>query len=167
MIDSPSVKTTESGGPCGYDAGKKIKGRKRHIVEGAEGFPIPIHVHTADIQDRDGASEVILDMLEGAPTVTKLFADGGHQGPKLRGVLKDLAIADLIEVVGKPKGIRAFTVLCRRWVVERSFAWMGRCCRLAKDFERTIEISLAWVKLAVCRFMIRRIARSKPIAGKG
>ena len=81
-------------------------------------------------------------MLEGAPTVTKLFADGGFQGPNLRGALKDLAVADLIEVVGKPKGIRALTVLYPRWVVERSFAWMYRYRRLAKDFERTIEAPL-------------------------
>ena len=94
VIDSPSVKTMESGGARGYDAGKKIRGRKRHIAEGVEGFPIAIHVHTADIHDRDGAPEVILDMLEGALTVAKLFADDGYQRPKLRGVLKDRAVSD-------------------------------------------------------------------------
>ena len=98
-------------GPAVTDAGKKIKCRKRHIGVDAEGFPITIHVHTADIQDWDGAPEVILDTLEGAPTVTKLFTDGGYQGPKLRRVLKRLAVANLIDVVEKPKGIRAFTVL--------------------------------------------------------
>ena len=125
VTDSQSIKTAESGGPCGYDADKKIKGRKRHIAEGTEGFPITIHVHTADIQDRDGAPEVILDMLEGTPTVTKRVADDGYHVPKLRGVLKDRAVANLIEVVGKPKGIKVFTVLYQRWVVERSFAWLG------------------------------------------
>ena len=102
VIDSQSVKTMESGGPRGHDAGKKIKGRKRQIAGDAEGFPIAVHVHTVDFQDRDGATEVILDMLEGAPTVAKLFADGRYQGPKLRGVLKDRAVADMIKIAGKP-----------------------------------------------------------------
>ena len=99
-------------------------------------------------------------MLEVAPTVEKLFADGGYQGPKLRGMLEERAVADLIEIVEKPKGVEEFTVLYRRWVVERRFAWLGRCRRLAKDFERTIRSAVAWVKLAACCFMMRRLARS-------
>ena len=160
VIDSQSVKTTESGGPSGYDAGKRIKGRKRHMKVDVEGLPIVVHVHPADVQDRDGAPAVIVDMLEVAPTVEKLFADGGYQGPKLRGMLEERAVADLIEIVEKPKGVKEFTVLYRRWVVERSFAWLGRCRRLAKDFERTIRSAVAWVKLAACCFMMRRLARS-------
>ena len=70
-----------------------------------------------------------------------------------------MGIADLVEIVGKPKESKGFTVLYRRWVVERTFAWMSRCRRLAKDFERTLESALAWVRLAACRFLVRRIAR--------
>ncbi len=158
-IDSQSVKTTEMGGPSGYDAGKRIKGRKRHATVDVEGFPIVIAVHEASVQDRDGAPEVILGMLEKAPQVTKLWADGGYAGPKLEEALKDRGLGSIIEIVQKPKETRGFTVLCRRWVVERTFAWMSRCRRLAKDFERTLASSLAWAQLAACRFLMRRVAR--------
>ena len=158
-IDSQSVKTTECGGPAGYDAGKKVKGRKRHLAVDVEGTPIVIRVHEACVQDRDGAPAVILGVREKAPTVTRLWADGGYQGPKLAAKLEELGLADLLEIVEKPKDSNGFTVLYRRWVVERTFAWMSRCRRLAKDFERTLESSLAWVHLAACRFLIRRLAR--------
>lgn len=158
-IDSQSVKTTESGGPAGYDAGKKIKGRKRHIAVDVEGVPLAILIQTADVQDRDGAPDVILAMLKKAPTVTRLWADGGYQGPKLAGKLLELGMDGLLKIVEKPKDVRGFTVLYRRWVVERTFAWMSRCRRLAKDFERTLSSSLAWAILAACRFLMRRVAR--------
>ena len=158
-IDSQSVKTTESGGPAGYDAGKTIKGRKRHIAVDVEGTPLAIRIQTADVQDRDGAPAVILAVLEKAPTVTKLWADGGYQGPKLAGKLSEQGLDGLLKIVEKPKDVRGFTVLYRRWVVERTFAWMSRCRRLAKDFERTLSSSLAWAVLAACRFLMRRVAR--------
>ena len=104
----------------GFDAGKRIKGRKRHITVNAEGFPIVVHVHPANVQDRDGTPAVIVDMLEVAPTVEKLFAGGGYEGPKLRGKLEELAVSDFIEIVENPKGVKGFTVLYRRWVVERT-----------------------------------------------
>ena len=158
-IDSQSVKTTEMGGPVGYDAGKRIKGRKRHITVDTEGFPIVIVIQEASVQDRDGALEVILGMHEKAPRVTKLWADGGYAGPKLKEALKERGLDSIIEIVEKPKERKGFTLLQRCWVVERSFAWMSRCRRLAKDFERTQESSSAWVQLAACRFLIRRVAK--------
>ena len=159
-IDTQSVRTTESGGPSGYDAGKKVKGRKRHLVVDVAGFPIKLAVHEASVQDRDGAPAVILGVLEKAPHVKKIWADGGCRGEKLASTLKDLGIGPVLEIVNKPKEIKGFKVLHRRWVVERTFAWMSRCRRLAKDCERSLESSLAWAQLAACRFMMRRIARA-------
>ncbi len=158
-IDSQSVKTTEMAGPSGYDAGKKIKGRKRHIAVDVEGTPIAVRVHAADVQDRDGAPDVILEMLEKAPEVTRLWADSGYKGKKLRATLAEMGVPEALEIVERPKGTKGFTVLYRRWVVERTFAWMSRCRRLAKDFERTLASSVAWAQLAACRFLARRLAR--------
>ncbi len=159
IIDSQSVKTTESGGPSGQDAGKKIKGRKRHIAVDMEGSPIVVHVHPADVQDRDGAPEVIADLPSKARGVSKVFADGGYRGDRLRDRLKDLTLPDLLEIVRKPKETKGFIVISRRRVVARTFARMGRCRRLAGDFERSLESSLARVQRAACRFLMRRVAR--------
>ncbi len=126
-----------------------------------EGFPIALRVHEADVQDRDGAPAVILAMLEKAPQVTKLWADGGYAGPKLEAALAEHGLGSIVEIVQRPRETRGFTVLYRRWVVERTFAWMSRCRRLAKDFERTLESSLAWAQLAACRFLMRRVARGQ------
>ena len=102
-----SVKTTESGGRSGYDAGKKVKRRKHYLVVDVEGLPIKIAAHEAPVQGRDGVPAVILGMLETMPHVTKLRADGGYQGPKLASALKDLGIGPVLEIVNNPKDIKA------------------------------------------------------------
>ena len=122
IIHSPSARTTEAGDPCGYDGGKKIKGRKRHIAVDVEGSLLVIDVHPADVQDRDGAAEAIVEMLRTAPTVEKLFADGGYSGPKLAGELQEPGFSEMLEFVFNPKDTKGFSVLYRLWVVERTFA---------------------------------------------
>ncbi len=146
-------------GPSGQDAGRKIEGRKRHIAVDAEGRPIVVPVHPADVQDRNGAPDVIVDLPSRARGVSKVFADGGCRGDRLRDRLKELTLPDILEIVGKPKETGGFTVIPRRRVVARTFARRGRCRRLARDFERGPESSLAWARRAACRFLMRRVAR--------
>jgi len=159
IIDSQSVKTSESGGPRGYDAGKKIKGRKRHIVTDTEGHVLTGIVHKANIQDRDGAPGVIADACGSFPTIALLFADGGYAGGKLETALADRN-GPTIEIVRRPDEAQGFVVIARRWVIERTLAWLNRCRRLAKDWEVTIASSEAWLLIASIRHLSRRIARA-------
>ena len=158
VIDSQSVKTTESGGIAGYDAGKKIKGRKRHIVVDTLGLMVGLVVHSADIQDRDGAVAALKTVLRRWPWLRHIFADGGYAGPKLRAALRKIAKFTL-QIVKRTDKAKGFEVLPRRWVVERTFAWLGRCRRLAKDWEKSIASAEAWMLIAHIRILTRRLAR--------
>ena len=158
VIDSQSVKTTESGGFTGFDAGKRIKGRKRHIVTDTEGHLVGLQVHTADIQDRDGAPGLLASMRSLYPWLRHIFADGGYAGAKLRDAMAELGQWSF-EIIKRSDTAKGFELLPRRWVVERTFAWLGRCRRLAKDFEATIESAVAWILIAHIRRLTRRLAR--------
>ena len=133
IIDSQSVKTAESGGPRGFDAGKKIKGRKRHIVTDTQGNLLSAIVHPANVQDRDGAPAVVTLACASYPTITHLFADGGYAGEKLENALRKID-GPTIEIVKRPDDAKGFVIVARRWVVERTLAWLNRCRRLAKDW---------------------------------
>ena len=158
IIDSQSVKTTESGGPRGFDAGKKVKGRKRHIITDTNGFMVGIVVHSAAIQDRDGAVPTLQSIRRFYPFLRHIFADGGYAGPKLKQALKGKG-SWTIEVIRRCDDTKGFKLLPRPWVVERTFAWLGRCRRLAKDWETSIESSTAWALIAHIRTLTRRLAR--------
>jgi transposase len=159
VIDSQSIKTTESGGPRGYDAGKKTKGRKRHILTDTEGNLVHAVIHTADIQDRDGAPLLLAGVVSRFPWLRHLFADGGYAGDKLRGALRNIG-KWTIQIVKRSDQAKAFEVIPRRWVVERTLAWLNRNRRLAKDFEQTIASATAWLFIASVQLLTRRIARS-------
>ncbi|SPJ26453.1 IS5 family transposase [Palleronia abyssalis] len=159
IIDSQSVKTTESGGVCGYDAGKRIKGRKRHIVTDTVGLLVGLEVHSAAIQDRDGAPNVLKTVAKRYSMLRHIFADGGYAGPKLRDALKQIA-RWTVQIVKRSDTAEGFEVLPRRWVVERTLAWLGRCRRLSKDWEKSVASAEAWVLNAHIRRVTRYLARA-------
>lgn len=161
IIDSQSAPTTESGGPCGFDAGKRVHGRKRHIVTDTNGLLLAVLVHPADIQDVHGAVPLLERLRIKFPRLGFVLADRIYRGEKL---VKALAPCGrwTIEIVERPPGVKGFQLLPRRWVVERTFAWLGRCRRLAKDFERSIDSATAWVLVAHLRLLLRRLAKPRP-----
>jgi putative transposase len=165
VIDSQSVKSVEKGGaridPNGYDAGKKINGKKRHILVDTQGLLMQAIVHAADIQDRDGGVLLLASMFGLYPFLAKLFADGGYQGPQFRQALAKQLPQLSVEIVKRSDSAKGFKVLPRRWVVERTLAWLNRCRRLAKDFENLNRNAVAFIRLASIRLMLRKLSNSK------
>ena len=159
VIDSQSVTTTENDGISGDDAGNRIKGRKRHIMTDTCGHLMVLCVDAANIQDRDAAVGVFQRLRRDAPKPRHVFADCGYRGPKPRSAL--IAIGRwTIRIVKRCDTAEGFEVLPRRWVVEPTCAWLGRCRRLAKDWEKTIESADARVLIAHIRRITRRLARA-------
>lgn len=153
VLDSQSVKTTESGGPSGYDAGKKVKGRKRQAMVDTDGRALILDPQPANVQDRDGAVPVLRLSRRSFPFITKTFADAGYAGDK-----PATATIITIEIVKKPKDQVGFAVHPRRWVVERFFGWISRNRRLWKDPEATIASARAFLYAAAVLILVRRLA---------
>jgi putative transposase len=158
IVDSQSVRTTEAGGATGYDAGKKINGRKRHVLVDTLGLLLVLVVHTATVQDRDGLALVCRRLRRRFPWLRLICADGGYRGDTAAGAAAQDGLR--LEIVARDPATRGFAVLPRRWVVERTFAWLGRNRRLARDFEATVAAAVTMVYLASLQLLVRRLAKA-------
>jgi putative transposase len=157
IVDSQSVETTHRGGVRGYDAGKHVKGRKRHVVVDTLGLVLAVVVHAASVQDRDGARLVLAKLAGRFPRLRLIWADGSYAG-KLIDWVQD-TYHWLLTIIARPEGMRGFQALPRRWVVERTFAWLDRYRRLSKDYEYLTETAEAMIYVAMIHRMVCRLAR--------
>ena len=142
----------------GYDAGKKVKGRKLHALVDTEGLPLRVVVHSAGIQDRDGAARVFDKIRQRFNWLELVWADGGYNARQVNeAVAREPSLR--IEIIKRSDDMKGFVVLPRRWVVERTFSWFGRNRRLAKDYENLAATLTTFVTLAAIQLGIRRLAR--------
>ncbi len=157
IVDSQSVKTTHRGGVSGDDAGKKVKGRKRHLVVDTLGLVLAVVVHSAALQDRDGAKLVLNQLGPHFPRLQLLWADGGYAGQLLAWARETWHW--VLEIVKRPTDATGFVVLPKRWIVERTFAWLDRYRRLSKDYEYLPATAEAMTHVAMIHLMVCRLAR--------
>lgn len=157
VIDSQSVKTTEVGGPKGYDAGKQVNGRKRHLIVDTLGLLLAVIVHSADQQDQSGACLVLYALWEKMKRIRVIFADSAYGRKGLPEFVR-ATLGFTIEVVRRTGLTRGFEVLPKRWIVERTFGWLGRSRRHSKDYERNPETSQTLIQISMIHLMLKRLA---------
>lgn len=170
VIDSQSNRISPQGGPSGYDAGKKVKGRKRHLVVDTLGLLLAVTVTAASVQDRDGAPEAVASACAKYGTIETLFADSAYAGQCAQRLQHDHDLS--VEIVRRPGAVGewdspqlslwgaagGFVVLPKRWIVERTHAWLERARRLVMHHDRSITNAASWVWLAQARMLLRRLA---------
>ena len=157
IIDSSSVKTTEVGGAQrGYDAGKKVNGRKRHIVVDTMGLIISVVVHAASIQDQDGAKEVFQHIKNFSEQLKVIFGDSAYKRSGLPDWVRE-KLGCVLQPVLRPVDVEGFMVLPKRWIVERTFAWLGRSRRHSKDYERNPDSSVAMIHISMIKKMLNML----------
>ena len=154
IVDAQSVKNTDTAESKGYDAGKKVSGIKRHIVVDTQGLPHAIHITTANIPDREGAIEVFTIHKQSLAKVENILVDGGYTGENFANAVRSLFGCEV--TVAKRSELHTFKVIPKRWVVERSFAWLEKCRRLWKNCERKLNTSLNMVVLAFVALLLKR-----------
>ncbi len=157
IIDSQSTATGPGSGAIGYDAGKKVKGRKRHLVVDTQGTVLAVYVTPANVQDPVAAPEVLAQAKAKSSRLKLIWADARYRGPIGQSAAQALDLT--IEVVSPPKGQKGFQVLPRRWVIERTFAWLERYRRLARDWEAASWSVCAFIHIAISNVVARRLAR--------
>ena len=154
IVDAKSIKNTDTAEEKGYDAGKKVSGIKLHIVVDTMGLPHAIHVTCANVTDRQGAIDMVSNHRDQLSSVVNFLVDGGYSGNNFADAIKELNKAS-VEVV-KRNELHKFKVLPKRWIVERTFAWLEKCRRLWKNCERKLNTSLNMTILAFVALLLRR-----------
>ena len=154
IVDAQSVKNTDTAENKGYDAGKKVSGIKRHIAVDTQGLPHAIHITTANVTDRKGAIEAFSLSKDTLSEVENVLADGGYSGQKFADEVQEI-LGSTVEVA-KRNELHTFAVIPKRWIVERTFAWLEKCRRLWKNCERKLNTSLQMAVLAFIGLILRR-----------
>lgn len=161
IVDSQSVKTPDQAGERGYDAGKKIKGRKRHLAVDSLGLILGLMITTAAVQDRDAAKTLIQGLVDLFGRLQIIWADGGYLGKLVQWVKQLRPHGKLkLEIVRRCDGVKGFRVLPKRWIVERTFGWFYKSRRLCRDYEVRLDHSEAMLRLCMIRIMVRRLAKT-------